>query len=206
MVLSFELVKLRIKLMNQGKMSYEVKKMILGSLGGSLIFLASLIIMLYLVPWAEIKSLALLGLVGGLGVAIVLLYFMQNLLGFWEFYRVDLISIWDVPIFLSAAWVPTVITFSYLLLKFANYPAFTDNKKYTYEKSSLLAIGGLVLLFPLAATVVHFLLITNGMLFYHNWNLSLTFLVSLVIHLGILSYLYATGLLRINTMKTRQEI
>lgn len=178
--------------------------MILDSLGGSFIFLASLIIMFYFVPWTKIKSLALTGLVGGFVVALVLLYLLQNLWGFWEFYRVDLIKIRDIPIILSAAWVPMVITFSYLLTKYVNYPEYTDKTKHANQNSKLLKIVGLVILFPALATAVHFLLLANEMLFYHNWNLSLTFLVSLVIHLGILYYLYATGLLKINTMKIRQ--
>lgn len=50
-----------------------------------------------------------------------------------------------------------------------------------------------LLIFPLGATVIHYVLIANMMLTYNHWNLGLTFLVSLGIHLGIMAYLYLTG-------------
>jgi len=154
--------------------------MILSSLGGLITFLGGLIIMLLIVPRDNIRSLLSVGLIGGFGVALLLLYFMQNLFGFWVFYRVDFFNILDIPIILSATWIPLVITFSYLSSNYTN----------------LIPIVGFIIAFPVASVLVHLLFIVNGMLFYNNWNLMLTFILSLIIHIGIAIYLYANGLLK----------
>ncbi|WP_258360904.1 hypothetical protein [Moorella sulfitireducens (nom. illeg.)] len=151
--------------------------MVLEGLAGPIIFLGGLILMLLVVPWERVKELALIGLVGGLVLAFLVIYLMQNYLGFWAFRRVDLIGIGGIPLFLAASWFPLVITFSHLLAQYR----------------SLLPVVLVLLAFPLGATLIHLLLRANGMLFYYNWNLPLTFILSLGIHLVIMLYLYATG-------------
>ncbi|GAW91581.1 hypothetical protein Nther_1715 [Calderihabitans maritimus] len=133
--------------------------------------------MFLVVPWERIKTLAAIGLVGGLGVGLVLGYLMQNVFGFWTYHHVDLVSIFGIPFFLVAGWIPVVIAFSHLLAQCKN----------------IILVGVVLLAFPLSATFIHLLLLNNRMLTYHNWNLPLTFLISLGIHLAIAVYLNATG-------------
>lgn len=146
-------------------------------LAGPIIFIGGLVLMFLVVPWERIKELSLIGIVGGLGIAIVLIYIMQNALGLWTFFRVDLVNISGIPLFLAASWFPLIVLFSHFLNQYKNMPLLA---------STLLA-------FPLGATLLHLFLIANGMLVYTNWNLALTFILSLGIHLAITLYLYATG-------------
>jgi hypothetical protein len=105
---------------------------------------------------------------------------MQNTFGFWNFHQVDLVYIFKLPFFLSAAWIPVVIIFSHFL---------------TQSKSKLSA-AITVLSFPAGSVLFLYFLMTNQMLTFHNWNLFFSFLVSLIIHLGIASYLYAAEQLK----------
>ncbi len=151
--------------------------MVLEGLAGPLVFLGGLLLMFLLVPWERVKELAFVGLVGGLVLALVVVYLMQNYLGFWVFRRVDLLSASGIPLFLAASWFPLIIVFSHLLAQYR----------------SLLPVVLILLAFPLGATLLHLLLRASGMLLYRNWNLPLTFILSLGIHLVIMFYLYATG-------------
>jgi hypothetical protein len=144
------------------------------------LFVTSVVLMFLVVPWERIKKLLPLGLIGGFVVALILLYVMQNLLGLWIFERVDVINILRLPIFLSLAWLPFVITFSHLIAQYRN---------------AVLMIG-ILAAFPLGATFIHLFFLNNGMLTYNNWNLFGTFIISLAIHLAIAFYLYITGQLK----------
>ena len=45
-------------------------------------------------------------------------------------------------------------------------------------------------------------MLANQMLTYNNWNLAYTFLMGLLIHIGILMYLYVTG--RVDNLKLKE--
>ncbi|WP_408956560.1 hypothetical protein [Natroniella sp. ANB-PHB2] len=149
----------------------------LENLAGGLILLLSLFFMFLVVPEQNIKEFFSIGLVGGLVLALILVYLMQNMFGFWNFNNVDILTINDIPLLLSTAWFATVITFSYLLVKF----------------KTISAVLSIIIAFPLAAVVVHYFLINYDLLSYRNWNLLYTFLVSLIIHFGIAYYVYRTN-------------
>lgn len=157
--------------------------MIFTNLAGLLVLITALIVMFLLVPLKQIKDLLIVGLVGGLGVAIVLIYLMQNVFGYWVYRSVDFIYVSKIPVLLSAAWIPCIIAFSYLIIKYKQF----------------LTRASLIIAFPLGGLLIHHLLITNQMLEYNNWNLILTFLVSVAIHAGIFAYLYLTKQLKIIT-------
>ena len=138
------------------------------------IFFILLTTMFLIVPYEQIKKFLSLGLIGGLVVAFILIYFMQNFFGFWDFFNLDIWYFLEMPVFLSAVWIPVVIIFAHFL-EIAEY---------------LTTAVFIILLFPAGATLVHYFLINLNLLVYFNWNLFYTFLVSLGIHLGITYYLY----------------
>ena len=133
--------------------------------------------MFLLVPGKQIRQLFPVGLVGGFVLALLLVYVMQNLLGLWSFRQADFLIWGRIPLFLSAAWIPLEIIFGHLLTQ--------------YKKVFLMVV--LIIGLPAGATFIHYLMIKNQMLFYRSWNLGLTFLVSLGIHLAIGLYLYYRG-------------
>lgn len=45
-------------------------------------------------------------------------------------------------------------------------------------------------------------MLANQMLTYNNWNLAYTFLMGLLIHIGILMYLYVTG--RVDNLRLKE--
>lgn len=157
--------------------------MILVNLAGVILFILSLIVMFAFVPRNRIKHFLWVGLIGGFGVALVLVYLMQNLSGYWIFYKVDFLYAFSIPLFLSAAWAPIIISFGYYL---------------SHADDFLDSLAPLMLI-PLGAVIVHYLLIKNEMLVYHHWHYSLTFLTSLGILLGITAYLYFSGKLSLKT-------
>jgi len=154
------------------------------NLPGPMLLLFGLILMFLVVPWKRIKELALIGLTGGLIVAFALIYLMQNVLGRWIFYNVDLLYIIKIPLFLSASWFPFIVVFSHLLSQYKDLPLI------------LITLAAL----PVGATAIHLFLLNTGMLTYHNWNLAFTFLLSLGIHIAITLYLYLSG--QISNLKT----
>ena len=94
---------------------------------GPVLFLILMVIMFILVPKERIKRFTMLGLVGGFGVALLLVALMQNLWHFWSFHQVDLLYIFKIPILLSAAWFPLEVIFAHLLIRISsssgvNYP------------------------------------------------------------------------------------
>ena len=143
-------------------------------MAGIIILLLTSVLMISIVSMERIKELLKYGLVGGLVVALILVYLMQNVFGFWTFNNVDIINIIGIPILLSSAWIPSVIIFAYLLNKY----------------NQITSIGVILFVFPLSAVVVHYVFINFGLLQYSHWNLFYTFLVSLGIHIGLAGYLY----------------
>lgn len=148
--------------------------MLLESLTGLVIFFIALTVMILVVPRELIKEYFGIGLVGGAITALILVYTMQTILNLWRFVNVDFLRVYDIPLFLSAAWFPIIIIFSYLI------------NKYRQTISNLV----ILLSFPLGAAVLHYFMIYFKMLIYHNWSLLFTYLVSLTIHFGIMRYLY----------------
>jgi len=113
-------------------------------------------------------------------VAFVLIFLMQNTLRFWVFQRVDVFYIFKIPFFLAVSWFPFIVAFAHLLAQYKNIPL----------------IIVIMLAFPLGAVFIHILLLNSGMLLYNNWNLILTFFLSLGIHAAIALTLFAKGYLR----------
>lgn len=154
-----------------------VNPLVLKNSAGILLFSVLLFFMFLFVPWRRIKEFLGIGIIGGFGVGVLLVFFMQNLFGFWRFHQVDFFTLMGIPIFISAAWAPLEIIFCHLVSQYKN----------------LLMVLTLIITLPLGAILVHYFLIINEMLSYNHWNLLLTFLVSLGIHLVIGYYLYITG-------------
>lgn len=148
--------------------------MLLAKLSGLLVFVAALILTFILVPLKQIKELFSVGLVGGFGIGFILNYLMSNVFGYWSYRNADFINVLNVPILLTVGWVPCIIAFSYLIVKY----------KQILTRIIVLAA------FPLGGIFIHYFLRKNNMLEYNNWNLPLTFSVSLAIHTGIFVYLY----------------
>lgn len=151
--------------------------MVLSNLVGPLLFLIGVVFMFLLVPMQRIRDLFNVGLVGGLAVALLLIFLMQNVLGFWNFRTIDLVNPGGVPFFIALSWLPFIIAFSHLLAQYHN----------------TLLITLLLLAFPLGTVLVHLIFLYSRSLAYSDWNLFLTFFVSLAIHLALTLYLYLTG-------------
>lgn len=152
--------------------------MSLVNLYGPLLFIIGMAAMFLVVPWRRIKELFLVGLNGGIVVGIVLIYLMQNILGFWVYPGPsDLVLLAGLPVFLIISWFPFIIVFAHLLAQY----------------NSPILRGLIVLAFPAGAVLTHILMINDGALFYSNWSLFGTFLLSLAIHLGIALALHGLG-------------
>jgi hypothetical protein len=147
-----------------------------GTLTGPIAFIISIVLMFLQVPGKDIMRFWKVGLVGGLGGAIVLTFTMHNLFSFWSFYRADVI-LFGVPLFLSAVWMPLVIAYSYLISISRNI----------YHIS--LIIAG----FALIASAAHWFLLSEDMLVYVRWSVWYTFILSVAIHMVLLYYLYSTN-------------
>lgn len=152
--------------------------MILPNIAGLMGFLAVTAGMLWLVPHRRIRSLFPLGLVFGFGLALLLLHFMQNAFGYWQFMSVDLFYIQSIPVFVSLTWLPGIIMFAHFI----------------QEHSSFQHVVALILLFAGIATIAHYLFMANGMLVYNNWSLAMTFGISAAIHIAISLYMYGAEL------------
>lgn len=148
------------------------------NLPGPVIFLTGMVAMFLVVPWQRIKELFWVGMVGGVVVGIVLVHLWQNVFGFWVYPGPsDLVHIMNLPVFLILSWFSFIIVFAHLLAQYHSY----------------FLIGLINFTFAAGAAVMHFLLLNEGMLIYNNWSLFATFILSLMIHLGITLFLYVTG-------------
>lgn len=151
--------------------------MILEGLIGLLVLIFSLCVMFLAAPWERIKGLFFFGLIGGVSMALVLNYIMQNTLNLWIYQRADVLNILGLPFFLLASWTPLVITYGHMLSQYKNFAL----------------VGLLMITFSLGSVLVHVLLIGNRMLVYNDWSLALTFILTLAIHGLLAIYLYLTG-------------
>ncbi len=150
--------------------------MVVQGVAGIVVFTAASALMVAVVPRDRAQRFLGVGLVGGLGVAVALVFLMESVFGFWDFRGAD-IRILGVPAFLTLAWIPIVITYSHWL---------TESRSTVAAAASLLA-------FPLAAVATHLALLRLDLLAYNSWTLVMTFTISLGIHLAIGAYLHATG-------------
>lgn len=150
--------------------------MIAENLAGMILLIIGIVLMMILVPMDRVIKFSVAGLIGGLGVALGLVHIMQNIFSYWVFTGVDLLYFRGIPILLSSTWIPIEIIFCHLT---------TKTRSFFTRIVLLVAV-------PLLAAFVHYLFILNKMLTYHYWNLTGTFLVSLVIHAALLGYLYLT--------------
>lgn len=149
-----------------------------GSLTGPASFVGMVIVMLFMVPRVEITRFLWMGLVGGLFLAILLLSIMQNLLGFWIFGDVDFLYLYNIPIALSAVWMPMVITFSYLV---------------SLGVHNMARIAALIVIFASIPVIAHWFLLTQGLLVYIHWSLIHTFMLASAIHVMLYGYLYLSS-------------
>lgn len=159
--------------------------MLYEGLAGVFLLAGGLALMLLVVPLERIVKLLPVGLVGGLGAAFLLIYLLQNVFGYWTYNRADVLHVLGVPFLVAASWAPFVIIFSHLLSQ--------------YDDIFLMGLN--LAFFPLGGTVVHVIMLANQMLTYNNWNLAYTFLMGLLVHIGILMYLYVTG--RIDNLRLK---
>ncbi len=151
--------------------------MIFPDMAGVILVAMATFAMIYFVPKEKIYRHLPFGLSFGLGIAIILVILMQNVFGFWRFANADILHIYNIPLLISAAWIPTVIVYAHFLAKRVSFTRI------------LILIG----LFAMASVVIHYLLLANQMLIYENWNLFLTFSIAGSIHLAIAVYLYMIG-------------
>ncbi|OWZ83758.1 hypothetical protein [Natranaerobius trueperi] len=160
--------------------------MYLPGLAGPLLFIISAILLLVLVPKKVILEKLIFGIVFGIGLAFILFYFLDIRFGFWDYRQVDLFFIADIPVFLSGTWTPLVILFVYFIKLASNF----------FTKIIV------TLSFPLLAVISHFFFKLNEMLVYNNWNFFETFLMSFIVHLGIIGGLYIIGDLTVSKQKS----
>lgn len=153
----------------------------LGNFTGPAAFVGMVILMLLVVPLKPMKRFLWMGVIGGFGLALVLLSIMQSLLGFWMFLDVDLVYINNIPVTLSAVWLPMVIIFSYFVSAGINNTART---------------AAIIAVFALIPVIAHWLLLTQGLLLYSNWSLLYTFMLALAIHIMLYAYLHLASQVR----------
>ncbi len=151
--------------------------MLLPNLVGLLSVILLVVMMFFFVPREEVRHLLPFGLTFGFGTAIILLLLMQNIYNFWQFIQTDFLYLFNIPLLISAAWIPTVIIFAH----------------WVKNEVSFMRLLVTISLFAGGATLVHYFLIANQMLVYENWSLVLTFTVSFIIHVVITGYLYMVG-------------
>jgi hypothetical protein len=145
-----------------------------GNLTGPAAFLGAATLMLIIIPQEYIKKFLWMGIVGGFVLAILLLSIMQNVFGFWRFGDVDVVYIYNIPLTLSAVWIPLVIMFSYLVSTSRHHPV---------------RIAALVAVFAAIAAISHWFLLTQGLLFFRNWSLLYTLILAMIIHVILYAYI-----------------
>ncbi len=133
------------------------------------------------VPQGEFRRLVPFGILAGFGLAMLVNILGSSIFGLWGFAKVSW-PILGIPFWAFLAWIPSVILFVYYL-----------------PGPSLPRLGWL-LLFPATYTAVDFLFIQQGLRFFSpDWNLAYDFLLSLGIHLFVLSwYLSSTPLSQVS--------
>lgn len=146
-----------------------------GSITGPAAFVGMVVLMLIAVPQICIKRFIWMGIIGGFVLAILILSIMQNLLGFWQFLNVDLVYLSNIPISLSAVWMPLVIMFSYFLSTGIN---------------NITRIVAMIAIFASIPVIGHWFLLNQGLLVYRDWSLTYTFILASAIHVMLYFYLH----------------
>lgn len=145
-----------------------------GSITGPAAFVGMVVLMLIAVPQIYIKRFIWMGIIGGFVLAILILSIMQNLLGFWQFLNIDLVYLSNIPISLSAVWMPLVIMFSYFLNTGIN---------------NITRIVAMIAIFASIPVIGHWFLLSQGLLVYRDWSLTYTFILASAIHIMLYFYL-----------------
>jgi hypothetical protein len=122
------------------------------------------------VPQESFRKLVPFSLLAGFGLAMLVNLMGASIFRLWGFTQLSW-PILGTPFWVLLAWVPTVIVFVYFL-----------------PTSSLPRLAW-ILLFPTAYTAIDYLFLRAGYRFFSpDWNLAYAFLLSLGIHLLILSF------------------
>jgi hypothetical protein len=122
------------------------------------------------IPQKDFRRLVPFGVVAGFGLALLVNIMGSSIFGLWGFREV-VWPILGVPFWAVLAWVPAAVAFVYFL-----------------PDASLPRLGWL-LLFPAAFTAIDFIFLRAGLFFFSpDWNLAYSFLLSVGLHLLILSY------------------
>ena len=126
--------------------------------------------MVVLVPRRRIWELMAFGIIGGFALAMAVQYVAVVLLDLWSFNYLQIAAWRGIPIFVAAAWMPTVIIFAHFL---------------SYLRSStgiLLYVVG----FSLAASALEYAFVLMGYRNYDNWSFPYTAGLAIVLH-GLLA-------------------
>jgi len=122
------------------------------------------------VPEQAFRRLVPFGVIAGFGLALAVNLAGGPILGLWGFNRVTW-PLLGIPFWVLLAWVPAVILFVY------------------YLPADSLARAGWILLFPAVYTAVDYVFLRAGLRYFApDWNIFYSFLLSLGIHLLILSF------------------
>lgn len=136
--------------------------------------------MFLMVPVRNISRLLLFGLVGGLGVALVVMTIMDPVLQLSRYNFASIPGFLGIPVLAAVAWIPVEIIF-------ANYLPKMRTKTNVY-----LYVGA----FALGATILDYVTVLLGMRGFIRWNLLSTFALAAVIHACLAYYLTVTGYAR----------
>ncbi|MCL6580387.1 MAG: hypothetical protein K6U08_02065 [Firmicutes bacterium] len=138
------------------------------------------------VPEQAFRRLVPFGVVAGFGLALAVNLVGGPILGLWGFNRVTW-PLLGIPFWVLLAWVPAVILFVY------------------YLPDGSLARAGWILLFPAVYTAIDYVFLRAGLRhFAPNWNIVYSFLLSLGVHLLILSF-YLTSVVAPGTRVSATE-
>lgn len=138
-----------------------------------ILFIMSALAMLVLVPRQRIWELLAFGIIGGLGLAIVVQYAAVVLYKLWSFNYLELAAWRGIPLFVAAAWLPTVIIFAHYLSYFRT------------STGILFYIVG----FALATALLEYAFVLAGYRYYNNWSFLHTAGLAIALHSLLALYL-----------------
>lgn len=151
---------------------------------GVIIFGGLMLVMFLVVPMERIRQLGLFGFLSGVLLPFLVIHIMQNVLGLWMHHRVDPVYLAEIPVFFAISWLPAVIIFAHFMVQYR-----TPVLRFLL----LLAAGG-------GVAGIQLLLIANNMLTFNNWSLFESFLLTILIHLGLLGVLHLMGHLNLRDL------
>lgn len=140
-----------------------------------ILFIISALAMLILVPRRRIWELLAFGVVGGFALAMVVQFVAVVVLGLWTFNYLQVASWRGIPIFVAAAWMPTVIIFAHFL---------------TYLRSTT-GIFLYVVGFSLAAAALEYAFVLTGYRAYERWSFPMTAALAIALHAVLAVYVLA---------------